>query len=65
MKWIKTSDRLPEHEQEVLAFANCEIFILSTFHVYKNIKIFEEDCGRGYELKEITHWMELPEEPKE
>lgn len=70
MKWIKTSDKLPmdgQYEQEVLVYTDRNDIRLMTFIPF----ITRESCSfadyelNRWNLEEITHWMELPEEPKE
>lgn len=60
-KWISVEDHTPMNEDEVLILING-----------KNINIgwFNERCGVWHVssnciLVEVTHWMPLPESPKE
>lgn len=65
MKWISVSDRLPEYEDEVLIwFHNCPVEI--GLYNQKN-EFHEEDYWTCKEYMEIdvSHWMPLPEPPKD
>ena len=78
MEWIKVEDRLPEDMQEVLVFGNTEVnnektTYLAIFH--KNVqckdingKVHVEsqfwEIQYGYDM-DVTHWMPLPQPPKE
>lgn len=70
-EWISTKDRLPENETIVLCWRGrrwCEPEIC-TYGDLKGEKCFYyiDDCG--FRMKclrpSITHWMPLPEPPKE
>lgn len=79
MRWISVKDRLPELDQDVLVYAkgkedgflDCTHIVISqryTFHIFEWDKGVEEwqapwpYFNRNYE---VTHWMPLPELPKE
>lgn len=68
--WISVKERLPEHSEIVLV---CDARIAET--PYVGIWTLEEDVegadcwndegGWWRALSEVTHWMPLPEPPKE
>ena len=67
MNWISVKDRLPEENQEVIAFGNgtcwCGDKGMVTECRYNNKEGFthgEYDCGIA-----ATHWQPLPEPPKD
>lgn len=65
MEWISVKDRLPEDDQECLvAFKCCEDFAfdLSTYFASDESFIYWNDFGLR---RDITHWMPLPEPPKD
>jgi hypothetical protein len=80
-KWIPVTERLPEDQHKVLCFkksnygsyamtanfAKClEEFCDIDFQGKKHGGFFNYDREYGfYELSDITHWMPLPEPPKE
>lgn len=58
-KWINISDRLPKEGKRVLVFGDDGVFSgcyrgENSWHCYED----------GY-ISGVTHWMELPQEPKE
>ncbi len=59
MEWISVKDRLPEDNSEKLAYDGC-IIILLVF--IGGIWINHTD---DYIYSGVTHWMTLPEPPKE
>lgn len=61
-EWISVKERLPERNQSVLVFAKNEIYAL----LYeRNDKWWGEAGWATTEKWGITHWMPLPEPPKE
>ena len=58
-KWISTSDRLPEHSNDVLLFTT-----FNTFDVgyYDGVVWYAADVL--LEREDVTHWMPLPAPPK-
>jgi hypothetical protein len=78
MEWISIKDKLPSFDQEVLAIGRrryeegsfkeslsirlCTFYQKSRFRDYQ--WIFNTHCCDDY-LIEVTHWMPLPESPKE
>ena len=67
-RWIPCSERLPEENVYVLAFVKREHSsraILSVL-IEGKWKIGVNDCSDGFNVVgAITHWMTLPEPPKE
>lgn len=68
--WISINDRLPEVGEEVLVFTNGCIRVWSLIQPDKESAdvCWEDDygyfqCDEG--IKTVTHWMPLPEPPKE
>jgi hypothetical protein len=57
-RWIEVSKQKPPFEQEVLVF-EIRNFGLATYH--EDLE-WSGDC---YWIKRPTHWMHLPEKPKE
>ena len=67
-KWIKCSDRFPEHDQYSLCWDGTDIYLLkfeqrSDGRHKKRYGIF--DCCDDNYFNEITHWMPLPEPPSQ
>lgn len=60
-KWISAKDKLPKHEENVLLY----------FGKFMGVGYYDEadqsfyDAADDYELVNVTHWMPLPEPPKE
>ena len=78
MEWISVKDRLPEFEQDVLLLddwkpaaserrRDMKVGYLSQVTTFKTADGIENSCEwRGVEyVFNITHWMPLPEHPKE
>lgn len=58
--WISVKDRLPEYMESILAFGNGTIYVCW----YDTCKwIYSDCCGCSADI--ITHWMPLPEPPKD
>ena len=64
-KWIPLSERLPENDQRVLCFMKDKAF--GTFRVFQwnYIDWQWNDGSEWYDENDVTHWMQLPEPPKE
>ena len=67
-KWISVKERLPEYEQRVLV---CDVRdnYVGIWSLEKDTDdgtdYWEDDAGWCQPFSEITHWMPLPEPPKE
>ena len=71
-KWISVKDRLPEDNVDVIVYAvsnNGGYTIVITFHTHKlyglNIEGWAPPWQYFFMNYTITHWMPLPEPPKE
>jgi hypothetical protein len=67
-RWIPVTERLPEPETDVLTFCCGNIDILTYRYNRRGLAcfMFRDDCGYWKEtFGKITHWMPLPEPPKE
>lgn len=66
-KWIPVSERLPEQDQEVLCYMGNFIGTLMDVYTYKGDNKWEDTYGNwNYtDIEGITHWMQLPQPPKE
>lgn len=75
MKWISVKERKPENEQAILVFDRKSKEVWKALFVFYSKPIYSEewqtvpyDCcnltGNKY-LKNVTHWMPLPEPPKD
>jgi hypothetical protein len=66
--WIPVSERLPEPETDVLTFSGGCIDIITYRYNRRGLAcfMFRDDCGYWKEtFGKISHWMPLPEPPKE
>ena len=65
-KWIPVSERLPMEGVDVLCFSTECVKPLCVYAYIGNGKWEEPDNNWNYgDLLGITHWMPLPEAPKE
>ena len=66
MEWISVKDRLPDDETPILLKLEKEI-LKSNMHsgYYKEGKPFIVASVFAFDAPKITHWMPLPEPPKE
>lgn len=61
-EWISVKDKLPETEGEVLAVLFGRVYMVWYLAAKKQ---FETPNGFVWDNKTVTHWMPLPEPPKE
>lgn len=65
-KWIKCSDRLPKHQQDIIFFVKDRERSFAGVFVASNKNPFHESLdGWNFIDEEIIYWMPLPELPKE
>lgn len=62
-KWIPVTERLPKNYEAVLTFDGRSIHIMAHHHDFKDPFGIVKGNFMGY--APITHWMPLPEPPKE
>lgn len=65
-KWIPVAERLPDDETELLvAFEDRSLGVaFAVFHHLDEHEGQKWTDGNGFELKQPTHWMPLPEPPE-
>ena len=64
-KWIPVSERLPEADKNVLVCTIHGSFKVARCNFYKNGTEVSWATNDGLGERAITHWMPLPEPPKE
>lgn len=66
-KWIGVDDRLPEENTDVLIYRGGFIGDLMNVYTYKGHNEWEDEYGYWSRTEDegITHWMYLPEPPKD
>ncbi len=78
MEWVKCSDRMPENDQYVLVYHWDDFHITVGYFESHNVQFYIESDGSkfytddGWETEipwaqkgPVTHWMPLPNPPKE
>lgn len=76
MNWISVKDRLPQEKQDVLVFERwmdipfVGYLVKDKWHVNKEFYEVGGTYADGYIIgvvsqKDVTHWMPLPEPPKQ
>lgn len=66
MNWIKCSDKLPPKKGKYIIYRDIKYVTTSWFNDEKKFE-YESGCCDTYEYNdnEVTHWMPLPEPPKD
>lgn len=78
MDWIKVEDKLPEEDHDVLCYHFADFHISIGYFEKDNVRYYLESDGSifytddGWETEipwaqkgRVTHWMPLPDAPKE
>ena len=60
-RWIPVSERLPEKANRVFVYMKNNYTIIATYFI--NSHVWRDDQGSS--TSNVTHWMTLPEPPKE
>lgn len=66
--WIPVAERLPELGEDVLVILNNSEPRMVVFRLFCDINglyFWEDEIGDGLVLKAVTHWMPLPDAPKD
>jgi len=65
-RWISVTERLPEHLTSVIVHRkDGGIFIWEYFDTSPTDECWIDDSMNVYSFYDVTHWMPLPEPPKE
>ena len=64
-QWISVEDRLPEIDQEVLIRTNEGLYDIAQFTGADRFWTLERNPSAWVTATGVTHWMPLPEPPKE
>lgn len=65
-EWIPVTERLPHHLQSVIVHRDDGgIFIWEYFDTSPTDDCWIDDNCNVYSFEAVTHWMPLPEPPKE
>ena len=67
MEWISVEDRLPEDDSWILLVAAGHVAfgIYKRISRYDNTKVFKDPNWCEFRKGSVTHWMPLPEPPKD
>ena len=76
-KWVSVKDKLPKKNNDYLCVLNTHTISVCSFaHNLKKVDKYDFDAKKSgwydydsewgyYEITNVTHWMPLPELPKE
>ena len=62
-RWVRCEDRLPDVAEKVVAFAEGQI--ITAWRTFFSEPIGKWDTNDAVSVDNITHWMPLPEPPRE
>lgn len=63
MEWISAQDHLPDEGTYFLVY--CNKFLCHEIAAYRTYKNKSGFISGSYQYDDVTHWMPLPEPPKE
>lgn len=63
MEWVGVEDELPKEDKDVLVYNGKDLSVSAIINGYGNQGWHERDDG--YDYGYVTHWMPLPQPPKE
>lgn len=65
-EWISVKDEMPKEDVNVLVTdGSCWCGVWSLFKYSDFVDYWEDEHGNFQPLDDVTHWMKLPEPPKE
>ena len=66
-EWISVKDRLPERDQKVLVYDAGDETEIHVYHLREDLDglYWDDESGWAVDFENVTHWMPLPEPPKE
>lgn len=67
MEWVCISDELPEFHKEILFYVDGQLAVMKGAFYRNNhkFKSYGKYTEAAFYKDEVTHWMPLPEPPKE
>ena len=63
-KWIPVSERLPEQHSSVIVYRKTKRFSMLHYSNALGFHFYDSEWG-DVTVDDVTHWMPLPEPPKE
>ena len=65
--WISVKDGLPEIDQKVLVYDAGDETEIHVYHLREDLDglYWDDEGGWAVDFENVTHWMPLPEPPKE
>ena len=66
-EWISAKDRLPKIDQKVLVYDAGDETEIHVYHLREDLDglYWDDEGGWAVDFENVTHWMPLPEPPKE
>lgn len=63
--WISVTKRVPEIDEEVMVCCHNKLYYLCEYSGMGVYHAYDELEEKWYKVERVTHWMPLPEPPKE